>query len=142
MKKIICLLAVVLMIASVAIAAKKMAITEKNLSGLKGTWEGTVGFGLTGAANSPAKLEILSDKAPVKARMTLMNVSDQVASVLGVTGGTVTFESDEGVITSQGTIMWTGPNKNWLEVILVGDKKLSGWYYYKGVKGDMNLNKK
>jgi hypothetical protein len=142
MKKIICLVVVVLMIAGVAIAAKKMAITEKNLSGLKGTWEGTIGFGLEGAANSPAKLEILNDTAPVKVRMTVRNVSDQVASVLGVMGGTVTFENDEGLITSQGTLMWTGPNRNWLEVILLGDKKLSGWYYYRGVKGDMNLNKK
>ena len=47
MKKIICLVAVVLMIASVAFAAGKMKITAKDLPGLKGTWEGIVSFVMT-----------------------------------------------------------------------------------------------
>lgn len=142
MKKIVCLVAVVLMIASLAFAAKKMMIAAKDLAGLKGNWEGMVSFGIMAAANSPAKLEILNDAAPVKMKLTLSNVSSEVAQLLGVMGGTVTFESSEGEITTQGTLMWTGPNRNFLEVSLAGDKKLNGWYYYRGVKGDMSLKKK
>ena len=44
MKKMICLLVIVLMIASVAFAAKKMMITPKDLAGLKGHWEGMLDF--------------------------------------------------------------------------------------------------
>jgi len=142
MKKIICLLAVALMIASVAFAAGKMKITAKDLPGLKGTWEGMLSWGVVQAANSAAKLEILNDAAPLKAKLTISNVPNEVASMLGITGGTNVMESDEGVITSQGTLMWTGPAKNFLEVTLESNKKGSGWYYFRGVKGDISLKKK
>jgi len=72
MKKIICLVAVVLMIASVAFAAGKMKITAKDLPGLKGTWEGVVSFGeFETGGTSPMKMEILNDAVPVKAKLTI-----------------------------------------------------------------------
>ncbi len=142
MKKIICLLAVALMVASVAFAAAKMKIAASDLPGLKGTWTGMLSWGVMGAANSPAKLEILNDAVPVKAKITISNIPDAISSQLGLMGGTSVFESDEGVITTQGTLMWTGPQKNFLEVSMKSEKKLNGWYYFRGVKGDISLNKK
>ena len=50
MKKIICLVVVILMIAAVAYAAKKVAITTKNVASLKGTWTGSLSFATIGAA--------------------------------------------------------------------------------------------
>jgi hypothetical protein len=143
MKKIICLVVVVLMIAAVAIAAKKMVITEKNLFGLKGTWEGILSFGEFDWGTSPVKLEILNDSVPVKARLTISKVPDQLAIRLGASSGQQVLEFDDGTITSQGTLMWVGAAaKNFFEVSLSGEKKLGAWYYYRGMKGDATLKKK
>ena len=139
MKKIICLIAVALMIASVAFAAGKMRIAAKDLPGLKGTWTGMISFGVMNVASSPAKLEILNDSEPVKAKLTLENVP---GGIPGLDPGTHVAESDEGAITTQGTILWTGQAKNFFEVSLTGKKKLSGWYFFRGVKGDVSLSKK
>lgn len=142
MKKIICLLAVVLMIASVAIAQKKAGITAKDLAGLKGSWQGTVGFGVMESASSAAKLEILNDTVPVKAKLTISDVPSQLASQIGVTSGQNVFESDNGSITTGGTIMWIGQQpKNFFEVS--GDaKQLKLNYYFQGLRGDGLLKKK
>lgn len=138
MKKIICLCAVALVIASMAFAAQK--ITTKDLAGLKGNWEGRVEFGIMGASTAAAKLEILNDTVPVKAKLTLSGIDPQVASALGMTGSGV-VENNEGVITSQGTLMWAA-NQNFLEVSPAKDKKLNGTYYFRGMKGSMSLTKK
>jgi len=143
MKKIICLVAVVLMIASVVYAAPKMKIAAKDLPGLKGTWEGILSFGVMDAGGtSPMKLEILNDAVPVKAKVTIENVPDQVAKMYGLSSGLNTFESDNGLITSQGTIMWAGNQGNMCEINLTGEKKLNLWYFLKGMKGEASLKKK
>ena len=130
MKKIICLVVVVLMIAAVAIAAKKMVINEKNLPGLKVTWEGILSFGAgEKGRTSPVKLEILTDKVPVKAKLTIPDMPNVVAMQFGDTGGQKVVEADERIITSQGTLMWTGPAKNFFEVTLTSEKKLDAWYF-------------
>jgi hypothetical protein len=143
MKKIICLIAVVLMIASVAIAQKK-GITTKDLPALKGNWEGRVTFGIqVEAASSACKLEILNDAVPVKARLTIDDVPGQIAGQLGLMSGKNVFESDDGVISTGGTIMWTGKQpKNFFEVSESGAKKLKGFFYFQGLRGDATLNKK
>ena len=142
MKKIICLVVVGLMIAGVAIAANKIVITQKNLPSLKGTWEGILTFGAMEMGTSPAKLEILNDSVPVKARLTVVKVPDQLAAMFATTGGLKVLEADDGTITSQGTLFWTGPQKNFVEVSLIGEKKISVWYYYMGMRGDATLKKK
>ena len=139
MKRIIGLCAVALVIASVAFAAQK--ITTKDLAGLKGTWEGRVEFGIATAETATAKLEILNDTVPLKGKLTLSGVSEQAGKALGIMGGTTAVENDEGVITSQGTLMWAA-NQNFLEVSPAKDKKLNGTYYFRGVKGSMSLTKK
>jgi len=142
MKKIICLLAVVLMIASVVYAAPKMKITAKDLPGLKGTWEGILGFGMMEAGTSPAKLEILNDTVPVKAKLTIDNLPSNIAAASGLTAGQMVGESDEGVITSQGTLMFVGPQKNFFEVTLTGKGKINIWYVYRTLKGEGDFSKK
>jgi len=75
MKKIACLVGIVLMIASVVYVAE--TISDKNLPGLKGTWEGMLSWGTVAqAGNSSAKLEILNDVVPVRMRLTLSNVPE------------------------------------------------------------------
>jgi len=140
MKKILILLLVVLMVASVAYAQKKMKIDAKNLPTLKGTWEGMLNFQIN--VNCPAKLEILNDTAPVKAKLTITDIPAQITQMLGITSGTHTMENMEGTLTTQGTIMWVGPTKNFMEFNLTAAKKGSAWFYYNGARGDMTLTKK
>lgn len=140
MKKIICLIAVALMVASVALAAMK--ITAKDLPGLKGTWEGMLGFGVTEqGGTSPAKLEILSDTVPVKVKFTITNVPQQIAKQVGGQAGQNVFEG-EGVITTQGTLFFTGPQKNFFEVSRIAKDKIHAWYIYNVMKGDGTFKKK
>ena len=142
MKKIICLLAVVLMIASVAFAAAKMKFTAKDLPGLKGTWEGIVSFGEMEMGTSPMKLEILNDAAPLKAKLTVTNVPDQVAQRFGAQSGQNVFENDVGVLTSQGTIFWASPQGTGFFEISKGENTVNFWYFAKGLKGNATLKMK
>jgi hypothetical protein len=143
MKKIICLLAVALMIASVAFAAGKMKITAKDLPGLKGTWEGIVSFGeFEQGGTSPMKLEILNDAVPVKAKITVNNINNVVAGRFGAKSGENVFDNDGGVITSQGTIFWTGGQGGGFFEVSKGENKLHFWYFANGLKGDATLKKK
>lgn len=142
MKKMICLLVIALMIASVAFAAAKK-ITPEDLAGLKGTWERMWDLGLMGAqtASAPCKLEILNDAVPVHIKLTVSNIPDFVASQAGIAGGTHVYESYDGVITSNGTLMWTGSQYSFLEISM-GEKKLSGSYWFRTIKGYVSLKKK
>ncbi len=143
MKKIICLLVVVLMIASVVYAQKKAGITAKDLAGMKGTYTGTISFGqFDQGGNSACTLEILSDSAPVKAKLTVNDIPAPVASSVGATTGQNVFESDNGLLTTQGTIMFTGPAQGFLEISKSGEKKIKINYWFRGLKGDGILTKK
>ncbi len=143
MKKILCVIAVVLVIASVVYAQKKAGIAAKDLAGMKGTWAGTISFGqFEQGGSSPCKLEILNDAVPVKAKLTVENVPAAVASSVGGTSGQNVMESDEGALTTQGTIMFTGPAKGFFEIIKSGEKKIKINYWFRGMKGDGILTKK
>jgi hypothetical protein len=52
------------------------------------------------------------------------------------------MESEDGTLTTQGTIMFTGPAKNFLEVSKSGEKKIKLYYWFRGLKGDGTLTKK
>ncbi len=141
MKKIICLIAIALMIASVAFAAK---ITTKDLAALKGTWVGSLDFGMVGAqaGSTACTLEILNDKVPIQGKLTLANVPDWLAPQLGVQSGKNEVNLNDGQLTSQGTIFWTGPEKNMFEISMSGEKKLSATYWYRTIRGSASLKKK
>src|SRR5512139_3536787 len=108
------------MVVSVAFAAGKIKIAAKDLPGLKGTWVGMLDFGDVGgvAASSNCTLEILNDKVPVQAKLTILNVPDFVAPFLGIMSGRNEFNLEDGQITSHGTIFWISPEgeKNVFEV--------------------------
>jgi hypothetical protein len=75
MKKIICIIAVVLLIASVVYAqkAKKAGITAKDLPALKGTYTGMLSWGeFEGGGTSACTLEILNDAVPIKGKLTVV----------------------------------------------------------------------
>ena len=108
---------------------------------LKGTWEGILGFGAFEAATSPAKLEILNDTVPVKVKFTITNVPQQIASQTGLQQGQNVYEG-EGVITTQGTLFFTGPMKNFMEISLTAKDKIHLWYVYNVMKGDGDFKKK
>lgn len=142
MKKIVCLIAVVLMIASVAYAQKKAGITAKDLAGMQGTWAGMIAFGVFEGGSSACTLEILNDAVPVKAKLTVNQVPNTLAGQLGIMSGQNVFESDDGTLTTQGTIMFTGPAKGFLEISKSGEKKIKLNYWFRGLKGDGILKKK
>jgi hypothetical protein len=145
MKKIICIMVVVLMVASVVYAqkAKKAGITAKDLPALKGTYTGMLSFGdFEGGGTSACTLEILNDTVPVKAKLTISSVPQVVASAIGLSTTPEPMTNDEGTLTTQGTIMFAGAAKNWVEVSKAGDKKVKVYYYFRGLKGDGTLTKK
>jgi hypothetical protein len=143
MRKIICLAVVALMIALVGCAGQKVAITPNNVPSLKGTWEGTLGYGFYEGASGPAKLEILNDKVPLKAKLTA-TVPQIVASGFGIPAGQTVLENDDGKITNNGTVLWGGADaaKNTFEVSLKGENKLDAWFFVKGMRGDGTFTKK
>jgi len=143
MKKIVCIIAVVFMIASVVYAQKKAGITAKDLAGMKGTYVGSLSFGeFEGGGSSACKLEILNDAVPVKMKLTVNAVPAVVASSVGGMSGQNVMESDDGTLTTQGTIMFTGPAKGFLEISKSGEKKIKINYWFRGLKGDGILTKK
>ena len=143
MKKIVCIMAVVLMVASLVYAAEKKAgITAKDLPAMKGMWSGMLNFGaIVEAASCPATLEILTDAAPVKAKLTVQNMPAALTSTLGLQSGTNSWEGD-GVLTTHGTILWTGPAKGFFELTKSGDKKAKVTFWIQTVKGDGSFTKK
>jgi len=145
MKKIICIIAVVLLVASVVYAqkAKKAGITAKDLAAMKGTYTGMLSWGeFEGGGTSACTLEILNDAVPIKAKLTVSQVPQVVASAMGLSTTPEPMTSDEGVLTTQGTIMFAGAAKNWLEISKSGEKKVRVYYYFRGLKGDGTLTKK
>ncbi len=148
MKKVICLIAVVMLGVSVAFAAemkvKMNKIAAKDLAGLKGTWAGMLDFGDVGgqAASSNCTLEILTDKVPAQAKLTVLNVPDFVAPHLGLTSGKNEFNLDDGQLTSQGSILWIGPEKNVFEISKGREKYLDANYWFRTIKGTAVLKKK
>jgi len=143
MKKVICLIAIALMVASVAFAAEKMKITAKDLPGMKGTWEGILGFGeMEQYGSSPAKLEILNDAVPVKFKLTITNLPNYVAQQIGLSQGLNVFEGEGAVITSQGNLLYIGPQKNFVLIRSLGKGKINVRYMYNVIEGDGDFKKK
>ncbi len=119
-------------------ASMVFAFTKKDLAGLKGTWEGTAS-GVTGVSIN-VKLEIMNDAEPIQGKLTLTNIPDKVKSEYGLSDPII-GESNDGKVTSAGTIMFTGPNGQF-EITSIKDKKLSGWGYFKGFKVNVSAKKK
>ena len=133
MKKIIFLSAIALLCASMV-----FAIAQKDLAALKGTWQGTATGGGGGTCN--VTIEIMNDTEPLQGKMTFTNIPAKVKTDWALTEPHVT-ESNDGKITSAGTIMFTGPT-GFFEITKIAGNKLSGWGYSMGFKGDVSATKK
>ena len=142
MRKVICLAVVALMIACIGCAAKRMPITQNDLKNVKGTWEGTISYGLYDVQTGPMTLEILSDKPPIAGKVTL-DVPQMVSTQYAVPAGKSTRENADGKLTPQGTILWTGGGaaNHSMEFYLTGEKRARVFYYFLGIKGDALLTK-
>ena len=92
-------------------------------------------------------MEINNDTVPIKGKIILYNVPQKIADIFpGVAipaGNNITIDFVNGEISSQGTLIGQS-GKNFLELtLLAGEKmKMSGWFYYYGIKGTMDLTKK
>lgn len=131
MKKIIFLMIGLMMVTSVAFAQR---ITPEDLGGLKGTWAGNAFFKYN--VICPIEVVILNDTVPVKARITLSIVPEEIKSALGGTD----FSNDDGQITTQGSLMFAA-NRNFLE-LFYRRNKLDGWFYKDGMMGELVLFKR
>ena len=151
MKKRICLVGVGLLLVSVALLAcapvQKTMITKNNLSLVKGTWQGWTTFSTVSAAPVLTTMKITNDTVPLTGSIILTNVPQQVANILPSAalpaGNNVTIDFANGEISSDGTLVNHG-GKNFIDLsFFAGEKpKLSGWFYYYGAKGTMELTKK
>jgi hypothetical protein len=52
------------------------------------------------------------------------------------------MENNDGALTTMGTIMFTGAEKNFLEVSSAGAKTVKLYYFFRGLRGDATLKKK
>jgi hypothetical protein len=152
MKKIFCLVGIGLLLVSMVLVScapvQKTTITKSNLSALKGTWEGWTSFSATSARPVLTNFQINNTTIPLAGTITLYNIPQQIADVLPSStlpaGNNITINFNDGKITDQGTIIGQGTMGNFLELTLYsGEKmKMSGWFYYYGIKGTMDLTKK
>jgi len=126
---------------------QKTVITKNNLSMLRGSWQGWTTFSAVQATPVLTSMEINNDTVPLMGKMVLFNLPQQVANILPgaalPAGNNVTIDFANGEISSEGTLVNHG-GKNFIDLTLfAGEKpKLSGWFYYYGVKGTMELTKK
>ncbi len=135
MKRIICIAGIALLFASVV-----FALTSKDLPGLKGTWQGTASGGSGMTVN--VLFEVMNDTVPLQAKLTLSGIPAKAQQEYGVQDP-MTGESNNGKITSAGTIMFLGQSpSNFFEITSIKDKKLSGWGYFQGFKANITATKK
>ena len=134
MKKIILLSAIALLCASMV-----FAFTSKDFPGLKGTWEGT-GTNAAGLAVH-VTLEIMNDMQPLQAKLTFTQLPEKAKSDYGIPDPAVGV-SNNGQITSDRTILFTGENGFFELQYIDKDKRLKGWGYFKGFKANVILKKK
>ncbi len=151
MEKRIRLVVISLLLVSVALLScapvQKTIITKNNMSILKGTWQGWTSFSAVQARPVLTTMQIDNDTVPLTGKMVLFNLPQQVADILPAAslpaGNNVTIDFANGGVSSEGTLINHG-GSNFIELTLfAGEKpKLSGWFYYYGVKGTMDLTKK
>jgi hypothetical protein len=140
MKRIIFPWGVIFLIIFMALVSyaemKKIAISEANLSDLKGKWVGS--RTVTPVDTRNTDLEISNDSLPLQCKFTLYGITRYGR-------GSKTLDRDlKGKINDQGNLFVKTDN---IEVELSlyedgGKKKLEGNYYWMGVKGTMSFKKK
>jgi len=158
MKKVLCLIAVFLLLAEAIIAecatvpTTTTILTENNLAILEGRWEGSAVFG--GGVHTTVTLDIYNDSLPLKGKVSIQNIPREAANIFpdGFEGSGWESYFDTGTITDKGGLMIRGRGGNFGEfslieseskrLVLEGESKLDGWFYLWGAKGAASLRKR
>jgi hypothetical protein len=150
MKKRIRLVGMGLLFVSVALLSctpAKTVITQSNLPTLRGTWEGWTSWSDAQVRPGLTYLQINKTTIPIAGTITWSNVPEKVVNTLPSStlpvGNNIIINFNDGKLTDQGTIIGQS-GENFLELtLLAGEKmKMSGWFYYYGMKGTVELTKK
>ena len=158
MKKISCLIAVLLLLVGVIIAGcatvptTTTVLTEKNLPILEGRWEGSAIF--AEGVRTTVTLDIYNDSLPLKGKVSIQNIPREAANIFpnGFEGSEWESYFDTGIITDKGGLIIRGRGGNFGEFSLIegrskrsvleGESKLDGWFYLWGAKGAATLQKR
>jgi len=141
MKRIVFPWGVILLIISMALVSyakmEKIAISEGNLSDLKGKWTGSRIMGPGTQLNTD--FEISNDSLPVQGKFIFYDIQRG-----GRRGGTEIRDFKNGKINDQGNLLIVGSNME-VELSLYkddGKMKLEGNLFWTGKKGTMSFKKK
>ncbi len=158
MKKVLCLIALLLLLVEAIIAGcatvptTKTILTRNNLPILEGRWEGSVVFGE--GVRARVILDIYNDSLPLKGNVSIENIPREAANIFpgGFEGSEWESYFDTGTITNKGGLMIRGRGGNFGEFSLIegrskrsvieGESKLDGWFYLWGAKGAATLHKR
>jgi hypothetical protein len=158
MKKIPCLLAVLLLLAEAIMAGcatvstTTTILTRNNLPILEGRWEGPAVF--AGRVHTTVILDIYNDSLPLNGKVSIQNIPREAAKIFpgGFEGSGWESYFDTGTITDKGGLIIRGRGGNFGEFFLIeseskqavleGESKLDGWFYLWGAKGATTLHKR
>jgi hypothetical protein len=151
MKRTICLVAMGLVLVSMALMscapAQKTIITNSNLPGLTGKWEGWVNFGIGGGPGFMCNLVITNDTPPIQGSVTFVQLPGQLAMIFPAdtksADNSVTVNFRNANISNHGTLIAQN-GENLLELTYYGGEKpkIQGWFYYWATKGNFDVSKK
>jgi hypothetical protein len=169
MKKIPCLIAVLLLLAEAIIAGcataqtTKTTLTKDNLPILQGRWEGPAVFGV--GARTTLILDIYNNSLPLRGKISIQNIPKDAANIFpdGFEGSGWESYFDTGTITDKGGLIITGRGGNFGEFTLIegkskdsliegkskasqdslieGESELDGWFSLWGAKGTATLHR-
>jgi hypothetical protein len=170
MRRIPCLIAVLLLLAEAIIGGRataqitKITLTKDNLPILQGRWEGAVVFGV--GARTTLILDIYNNSLPLRGKISIQNIPEEAANIFpdGFKGSGWESYFDTGTITDKGSLMITGQGGNLGEFTLMEGKskdsliegkskdsqeslikvesELDGWFSLWGAKGTATLHKR
>ena len=170
MKKILCLIAVFLLLAEAIIAVRttaqttKTILTKDNLPILQGRWEGPVVFGV--GVRTTLILDIYNNSLPLRGKIFIQNIPEDAANIFpdGFEGSGWESYFDTGTITDKGGLIITGRGGNFGEFtlkegkskdsliegrskdsqdsLIEGESELDGWFSLWGAKGTATLHRR
>jgi len=151
MKRAFCLAAMGSVLISMALIscapAQKTIITNSNLPGLTGRWEGWVNFGLGAGPGFMCNLVITNDTPPIQGKVTFVQLPQSFAMIFPADSKTadnsVTVNFRNANISNHGTLI-AQSGENLLELTYYGGEKpkIQGWFYYWATKGNFEVSKK
>ena len=158
MKKVPCLIVVLVLLVEVIIAGcatvstTPTILTRNNLPILEGRWEGSAIF--AESIRTTVTLDIYNASLPLKGKVSIQNIPREAANIFpgGFEGSGWESYFDTGTITDKGGLIIRGRGGNFGEFILIegrskrsvleGESKLDGWFYLWGAKGATTLHRR